>query len=84
MTHQEFSCQLKLEMDVHLNSDLFHRYSMFVDNNPTLFDSAPEIHNIYQHSINFFRYKHDQMDKVVLVFQAIIDIYIFCIANSCA
>jgi len=24
------------------------------------------------------------MDKVVLLFQAIIDIYIFCIANSCA
>ena len=54
MTHQEFSCQLKLEMDVHLNSDHFHRYSMFVDNNPTLFDSAPEVHNIYQQSINFF------------------------------
>ena len=54
MTHQEFYSQLKLEMDVHLNSDHFHRYSMFVDNNPTLFDSAPEIHNIYQHSINFF------------------------------
>ena len=43
MTHQEFSFQLKLQIDVLLNSDLFHRYSMFVGNNPMLFDSVSDI-----------------------------------------
>ena len=80
MTHQEFYSQLKLEMDVHLNSDHFHRYSMFVDNNPTLFDSAPEVHNI--HIIH-----HDtfvlEIESVKYRYLCFFNIF-FCIANSCA